>query len=47
MYDFLEQNAMYLVLIIALVTWAGLFIYLFSIDRNLKKLEGAENDRKN
>jgi CcmD family protein len=42
MHDFLEQNAMYLVLIIALVIWAGLFGYIFKIDRNLKKLEREE-----
>jgi CcmD family protein len=42
MHDFLEQNAMYLVLIIALVIWAGLFGYIFKIDRNIKKLEREE-----
>jgi CcmD family protein len=42
MYDFLEQNAMYLVLIIALVIWAGLFGYIFKIDRNIKKMEREE-----
>jgi len=43
MYDFLEQNAMYIVLLIALIIWAGLFGYLYKIDRNLKKLEGEES----
>jgi CcmD family protein len=42
MNDFLEQNAMYLVLIIALIIWAGLFGYIFKIDRNIKKLEREE-----
>jgi CcmD family protein len=42
MHDFLEQNAMYLVLIIALVIWAGLFGYIFKIDRNIKKMEREE-----
>jgi CcmD family protein len=45
MYDFLEQNAMYIVLLIALIIWAGLFGYLYKIDGNLKKLEGEENDK--
>lgn len=45
MHDFLEQNSLYLVLIIALVIWAGIFFYMFSIDKSLKKLEGAENDK--
>lgn len=39
MYEFLENNAMYIVLLIALVIWAGLFLFTFKIDRNLKKLE--------
>ena len=42
MIDFLEQNSMYLVLIIALVIWTGIFLYLNKIDRNLKKLEREE-----
>ncbi|MDD5362184.1 MAG: CcmD family protein [Ignavibacteria bacterium] len=42
MYDFLEQNSMYLVLFIALIIWAGIFLYLNKIDRNLKKLEREE-----
>lgn len=42
MHDFLEQNSMYVVLIIALIIWIGIFFYLFKIDRNLKKLERLE-----
>jgi len=42
MNDFLEQNAMYLVLFIALIIWAGIFLYLNKIDRNLKKIEREE-----
>lgn len=42
MHDFLEQNSMYVVLIIALIIWIGIFSYLFKIDRNLKKLERLE-----
>jgi CcmD family protein len=39
MYDFLEKNAMYIVLLIALIIWVGLFIYIFRIDKKLKKIE--------
>lgn len=48
MHDFLEKNAMYIVFLIALIIWTGIFIYVFRMDRSLKKLEddfasGKEN----
>jgi len=39
MYEFFEQNAIYVVMLTVLMIWAGLFIYLYRIDRKLKKLE--------
>ncbi len=39
MYDFLEKNAMYIVLLIALIIWIGLFFYIFRLDSRIKKLE--------
>ena len=39
MFDFLNQNALFVVLIIALVVWLGIYLYLFRIEGNLKKLE--------
>jgi CcmD family protein len=39
MYDFLEKNAMYIVLLIALIIWIGLFFYMFRLDSRIKKLE--------
>ena len=39
MYDFFEKNAMYIVLLIALIIWIGLFFYMFRIDKKLKKIE--------
>jgi len=39
MYEFLEQNALYVVMLIVLMIWAGLFAYLFSIDKKIKELE--------
>ncbi|MCX6160144.1 MAG: CcmD family protein [Ignavibacteriae bacterium] len=44
MYEFLEKNAMYIVLLISLIIWAGLFYFTFKVDRNLKKLEGEGKD---
>lgn len=39
MEKFLFEYPAYVVLVIALVIWAGLAIFLFSIDRKLKNLE--------
>ena len=37
--DFLARNQVYIVMIIVLAIWLGLYIYLFRLDRRLKKLE--------
>jgi CcmD family protein len=34
-----EQNAYYVVLGITLIVWTGVFFYMVSIDKKLKKLE--------
>lgn len=34
-----EENSIYIVLIIVLITWLGIAISLFGIDRKLKKIE--------
>ncbi|MDX9758491.1 MAG: CcmD family protein [Bacteroidota bacterium] len=39
MYEFLEQNSIYVVMLIVLMIWTGLFVYLFRIDRRIKELE--------
>jgi len=39
MYEFLEQNSLYVVLLIVLMIWTGLFFYLLRIDRRVTKLE--------
>ena len=39
MYDFLMQNALYIVLVIVLICWAGIFFYLVRLDRRLTALE--------
>lgn len=43
MYDFLEKNAMYIVLLIALIIWFGLYFYIFRLDKRVKKLEREKN----
>lgn len=37
--EFLSNNALYIVLIIALIVWAGIFGYLFSLDKRLDAIE--------
>lgn len=39
MEQFLSQNAIYIVMIIVLIVWAGIFSYLFSLDKRIKKIE--------
>ncbi|HEY5535069.1 MAG TPA: CcmD family protein [Ignavibacteria bacterium] len=39
LYNFLELNAMYVVLFITLIIWTGIFLYLFKIDRKISRIE--------
>ncbi|RPI16321.1 MAG: CcmD family protein [Ignavibacteriae bacterium] len=39
LYSFLERNSYYVVLIITLIIWLGLFLYMLSVDKKLKKIE--------
>lgn len=39
LFEFLNQNPLFVVLTIALVVWLGIYLYLFRIDGKLKKLE--------
>ena len=42
MYDFLTQNTLYIVLIIVLICWVGIFSYLMRIDNRLSRLEAQQ-----
>jgi CcmD family protein len=37
--DFLAQNQLYIVMIIVLAIWLGIYSYLFRLDARVKKLE--------
>jgi CcmD family protein len=37
--EFLAQNQLYIVMVIVLAIWFGLYVYLFRLDSRLKKLE--------
>jgi CcmD family protein len=39
MYDFLSQNPLYIVMLIVLICWLGIFLYLFRLDRKVSRLE--------
>ncbi|RCK77293.1 MAG: hypothetical protein IGBAC_1602 [Ignavibacteriae bacterium] len=37
--EFLQNNSLYIVLIITIICWLGIFIYLLNLDKKIKKLE--------
>lgn len=39
MYSFLETNSMYVVMLIVLIIWIGIFGYMWRLDNKVKKLE--------
>ncbi len=49
MEQFLSQNAIYIVMIIVLIVWAGIFSYMLSLDKRIKKVEkemlGEKNEK--
>ena len=38
-YTFLDKNSYYVVLIISLIIWLGLFLYMRSVSKKIRKLE--------
>lgn len=46
MYEFLSQNELYIVLIVALICWLGIFGYLFRLDRKVLSLENKLKEEK-
>jgi CcmD family protein len=39
MYEFLAQHELYIVLLVVLICWVGIFLYLLRLDRKIVKLE--------
>ncbi|MGA2296974.1 MAG: CcmD family protein [FCB group bacterium] len=39
MQNFLQNNSIYIVLMIVLLIWAGIALYLLMVDRKISKLE--------
>ncbi len=43
MYDFLVQNPLYVVLVVSLAVWAGIYVFLFRLDRKVRRLEERQS----
>ncbi len=39
-----QSDSLYIVLSIVIIVWTGIFLYLFNLDRRLKKLEKEEKE---
>ncbi len=44
--EFLEKNAIYIVMIIVLIVWVGIFFYLVNLDKRIKNVEKEIGDKK-
>lgn len=39
LFSFFESNSIYIVMVILLVVWFGIFLHLWSTDKRLKEIE--------
>jgi len=46
LYNFLNHNAIYIVMIIVLIVWAGIFLFLYNLDKRIKSVEDELNGEK-
>lgn len=37
--NFLESNSIFIVLVISIIIWIGIFIYIYRLDKKVKNLE--------
>lgn len=42
-YNFLDKNSYYVVFIITLLIWIGIFLYMRSLDKKISRLEKGKN----
>jgi len=47
LYNFLQSNAIYIVMIIVLIVWIGIFFYMLTLDKRLKNIEKELTGDKN
>ena len=46
LYNFLQNNAIFIVMIIVLIVWAGIFFYMLALDKRLKTVQKEINGEK-
>jgi len=46
LYQLLDKNAIYIVMIIVLIVWTGIFLYLYNLDKRLRNVEKEMNGDK-
>jgi hypothetical protein len=44
MFNFLEQNSLFVVLLVVLIIWIGLYYEIFKLEKRLKKIEKKNED---
>lgn len=47
LFSFLEKNSIYIVMIIVLIVWAGIFFFMLNLDKRIKSVEKELNGDKN
>jgi len=47
LFNFLSDNAIYIVLIIVLIVWTGIFFFMLSLDKRIKFVEKELTGDKN
>lgn len=45
-HQFLENNAIYIVMIIVLIVWTGIFLYMLNLDKRIKNVEKEITEKK-
>lgn len=43
LFNFLENNSIYIVMLIVLLVWLGIFTFVYNLDKKVKKLEERIN----
>lgn len=43
LYNFLNQNSLYIVMLIVLLVWIGIFLFVYKLDKKVKKIEERIN----
>lgn len=46
-YSFLEKNSIYIVMLIVLVIWLGIYLYLWRTDKRLSEIEKELKEKEN